>query len=198
MWVGIDPDTIAPGVVILGNTGLVRHARVTSYDSVEAMALYAPRDIAQMIRVQMVTCDEEITVVVEGQYIGARGSRIPPMDIVNLAKCAGILASVVSHLGEHACLLMPTPMRWKGSVGKAIHQPRILTAVPSLEGWREEFSADEWKDVVDAAGLANWARLGGRVPPSKLTMPKEKPPNPFSRTGSRSGSRPASRRRKAS
>ena len=117
-------------------------------------------------------------IVVEGQetaYTAVSGAN--PRSIMFLAAVAG--AMLAEATPECKTILFPTPQKWKGSVPKQIHQARVLGKMdleytkvgknpktgychPPLNMadvfWATEQNKGDWKHIVDAIGLAQWAR----------------------------------------
>jgi hypothetical protein len=113
-------------------------------------------------------------VAVEAQeiYQFGTGRTANPKSIMYLATVAGMALAAHSRAFH---LFFPTPQAWKGSVPKIIHQARILSKC----GWKYEkvgtldngycypvdvpiglgdFKKTDWKHLVDAIGLALYAK----------------------------------------
>jgi Holliday junction resolvasome RuvABC endonuclease subunit len=197
LFVGVDPDTKAPGYAIMSDGGALLDCGALHTTDLQGLATDVPRHLARLIHTNTCSVDELIVLAVEGQYI-ARDCK-NPANILALAHAAGMCASTIGWLhmeGHQVKLMLPAPSQWKGTVSKAVHQPRIIRAIPSLLHHRHRFTAEAWSEVVDAAGIAHWAQSGGRC--LKLSKPRERPVNPLRvRPGSeyRRPSRPSTRRR---
>ena len=110
-------------------------------------------------------------VAVEAQelYVGNAAS---PRDILHLAQVAGAAVA----LWGVSTIYFPRPAEWKGQVDKFAHQKKILSkagmAVGKIMGGKEPYCVptnpevinggdvlndSDWKHVVDAIGLAQYA-----------------------------------------
>jgi hypothetical protein len=90
-----------------------------------------------------------------------RESRVSPNDLIALAVKVGIM--VRAYLGSKVTLVKPS--KWKGSVPKKVHHPRIIAALAENElvvVSNVKASAARLHNVVDAVGLGLWAlkRMG--------------------------------------
>lgn len=107
-----------------------------------------------------------------------------PRSILHLAPATGMWLLAGHQAWPGAAVFNPLPQAWKGSVPKQIHQARILTAIgwqyervgkdhstgycrPTPGGRGDEQMIEDvtarhgkavWKHLVDAIGLALWAR----------------------------------------
>lgn len=180
LFLGIDPDTRAPGFAILRTTkdgpvlleaGVIMHRGW----------MHWPDSLASKV-IDHIAVGEEVRIIVESQFIGDRSFA---GDIVDLARMAGVLMATQCVLRGHlpslnVTTITPKPAEWKGSLQKSRHQVQIRKRLPKLAeiAAEREMSKNAVADMVDAAGLALWAIDGGVCLP-KLTRPKHKPPNPL-------------------
>lgn len=111
--------------------------------------------------------------LIEGQrFRKAKGHETKnAQSLIDLATITGVFAGR-PEFGE---TLIVEPSTWKGSVPKAIHQARILGAIPGTKfkatktycyptagpllalGKAAGIKRSDWKHVVDAIGIAAWA-----------------------------------------
>ncbi len=114
------------------------------------------------------------SIAVESQEVYGRDSKVNPSQLVGLAQIAGAILGQL-HYGPGVVVLRPPARDWKGDVPKETTQARVFRdlgipctlyktkrerwCIPTgkVPGIREEFSATQWKHLVDAIGLAIWA-----------------------------------------
>ncbi len=111
-------------------------------------------------------------IVIEVPVIYPNGKE-RPNDLMRLARVAGGAGALACLSYPNAELYLATPLQWKGSVPKRIHQARICSKL----GWEykqvhthsypteipnaavmgaEGFKSRDWKHVLDAIGLGLW------------------------------------------
>ena len=166
-YIGIDPDTKNTAVALVDIGGRVEKLGIVKAPGYLEMLAELPAQLSQFVEGSQI-----VGAVVEGQEINYRFTK-RPNDIVKLAQVAGGCAAVLSGLlPEVPRVAIPVPKRWKGNVPKQIHHGRILRR----QGWGYEkagtkesgycvptdspfrFGKTEWKHLVDAIGLACWAK----------------------------------------
>jgi len=167
LFVGVDPDTVAPayalvreGVVV--QAGLIRGDREFEDLPLELrlarLAVFAPQKLAKIIGDQS---GLTFRLFVESQFLS--GASCAPA-IMALGRVAGIMAATCSHFASFARCEFVKPVTWKGSVKKEVHQARLLKdpaiaahiiRVDALDQWR--YTKDQRADVIDACGIALWA-----------------------------------------
>lgn len=119
-----------------------------------------------------------LACAVEGQeiYRGMSKTRSPE-DILKLGPISGAAISCLHLLWPATEIYMPQPKQWKGQVPKRAHQARILQAcgmeyatAGGANGYcfptkghenvvgAADINQGDWKHVVDAIGLAMYAR----------------------------------------
>ena len=169
LYCGIDPDTKNTAIAIITEDGrLYDWAIVKTPSKVkgeEALPYLAKAFKSVALPYCAVCC-------VEGQRI-YRNSQAAPNTIITLANAAGVCLSWAVDNADKVCLA--APQEWKGTVPKPIHQARILRkagwgakkksgySVPILQdsqidGPIGKIKDSEWKHLVDAIGLAHFAR----------------------------------------
>ncbi len=117
------------------------------------------------------TC-EKFFAVVEGQKVYTNDKKSNPVSLIKLARASGIacawLGSYIHCNGIHIAL----PQEWKGSKQKHAHQAQIIKKLgltPEIKGTKSaryaipkegllDLTATELKHVIDAVGMAMWAR----------------------------------------
>ncbi len=181
-FIGCDPDTHACSFALVDDQDNVIELacckvpdKLTGLDAVVAMGHALSNFWLQYGHLH------SMAYAVEAQEVAytARQKGANPRSLILVANVAGMALQA----GMRSCLevrpYMPYPSQWKGSVPKQIHQGRILDRLgcdfervgkdPSTgycrptsgtERWAgaEELNKGDWKHVVDAIGLALWAR----------------------------------------
>lgn len=158
-YIGIDPDTKATGLALVGPEGLVAAAvaRAKGRYAVDRLPEMA-ENIDLTVRALVALVDGPISgAAVELMHI--RPHERNPNSIINVQAVAGMaVAALVKHTDT---ILTPIPSKWKGTVPKEIHQKRILAAegltldAPVLEGIPKSMRTH----AVDGIGLARWAMV---------------------------------------
>ena len=164
--VGLDPDTKQTGFALLSGSSVMHASRIAP------IKRYMPDEdnVVRMVRWAYLQLSEFATssfpdpelVVIEGQQIQPYGNA-RPQSILTLGQVAGGLLGVAAAVWPGARFLFPTPVLWKGSVPKDIHQRRILSKVD----WAEPDRVVGRSHVVDAIGLAYW----GVIQSARSTSP---------------------------
>jgi len=175
MFVGIDPDLHNLGFALVDAEGHVLKVNVVrvpkSFKGEEAVAEMiseAPRNLDFWVPEEV--CRRGFTAAIEGQQIYYGKSQVRPDSLLLLAQVAGAAACAMRICGA-STIILPRPRKWKGEVPKPIHQARILSrlgwAYKKTQGYSYptdppkhlgSLRPEEWKHVVDAIGLALWAR----------------------------------------
>lgn len=164
-FIGCDPDTKRPSFAAVSEKGEVVWLWCPKITS--------PSDIAANFYFERGM--ENVTyAAVEGQYV-ARGGANKAAGLIKLAQVAGAclatLQDIIPLYENPERIKIISPVKWKGSIPKPIHQARILTKL----GWGFKSSSTysspvnppkqyskikkgEWKHLVDAIGIALWAK----------------------------------------
>lgn len=180
-YVGIDPDLQRPALAIVQGQDVVYVACMRTGKSRRQQAV---SDVAKLSYSWMKGIDLDsihprcpARIVVEAQQIYA-GKTKNPQDICLLAAAAGASLASSLQVWPNAEPEFVLPRDWKKGVPKRIHQARVLSRlgiVPSPQGdkstgycvpvWHgeaprgaKELKKTDWKHVVDAIGLACYAR----------------------------------------
>lgn len=183
-FMGIDPDMHDLPVVVIDDSEVpqvmaidiikVDHKftdRAALVEMVHQMAKY--RIAKYQIACSVCLCK---ALAVEGQELYQFGDAKTknPKSIMFLATVAG-MALYNFYNAPDMKLFFPTPHDWKGGVPKSIHQARTLKRLGWEYGQVESkangysyplnppsqfahFKRGQWKHIVDAIGLALWAR----------------------------------------
>ena len=178
-FLGVDPDLHTTGIAEVSDTGQllrVSVARVGKEYKGRAAAEEMTRVVFGALGEISSQCDmDHIHAAVESQEIVSTSRRgANPCDLLDLAYVTGAAAAALYF---HR-VWMPKPQKWKGSVPKKIHQARTfikaggatyemkggkdpyvvpltwITPAPRCEGLKKS----DWKHVMDAIGLAYWAK----------------------------------------
>lgn len=188
IFVGVDPDLHHSALAGVSETGKVWALLITEVDSKfkeQAAAVELARKMTGQIPCLKNMPSEVMAFAVEAQEISYTAkSGKNPRSILHLAPATGMWL-LAGHLAwPGAAVFNPLPQAWKGSVPKQIHQARILKAIgweyervgkdhstgycrPTKGGQSDEQMIDDvtarhgkaaWKHLVDAIGLALWAR----------------------------------------
>ena len=165
-YLGIDPDLHHTAIAVVNDDGkvmLLKTIRIAD----DLTGRYALIELAQTLGDGIPPMLSPFVAAVEGQQL-YKGCPASPQDIIHLACAAGICLAKISQPKQ---LFLPTPQEWKKQVPKEIHQARTLNNL----GWGYKTLRDysiptrppaefqnipekEWKHLVDAIGLALWAR----------------------------------------
>lgn len=154
--VGIDPDTTNTGIgLVYASLGGARYLDHAIADSKGCSAMDRRAGMAVAIRVALMDLVRRHTPQVGAvEWQGIRPGDPRPDDVCQLNAVAGMaLAGLVTTFSP--ALFLPLPVQWKGSVPKAIHQPRVLARLGLTKGFSGLGSKES--HVVDALGLAAWA-----------------------------------------
>lgn len=180
LFIGADPDLHDCPVAYLEDSGKVLALSVFKSHGLKGAA--AAAQMAATINRCPHKWSHKIVAAVEGQEIvrgaGEDNDTKNPRDLINLAAVAGSLMGMLcwTHPMD-PIIYYPKPHEWKGSVPKEIHQARTCASL----GWKYEKYAThcvpqltsrqldpivdsrlvnkgDWKHVLDAIGLALWAR----------------------------------------
>lgn len=166
-FVGVDPDTVRPAFCLMDQEGKVLWLWCPKIENKRNWDMIHE---SNMQVIPLVTCLENFRACVESQYVD-HGSKAS--STLYLARNAGACQMVVEALFQADQKLVP-PVKWKGSIPKDVHQARVLSklgwgylkkggkspyAVPKNPPEQfEHLKAGEWKHLVDAIGMAEWAR----------------------------------------
>ncbi len=171
MFLGVDPDLHCTAFAVVSQEREVIDlwTAETKGETGQAACVAMARALAHTPR--RAHKHEIKTAAIEGQdiYVG-RGRTQNPKSIMLLASVAGAALMLVERRFSPAEILYPRPADWKGQVPKEIHHTRLCGSL----GWRFErragycrpwnddagfeFPATKWKHLMDAIGLALWAR----------------------------------------
>lgn len=169
IFLGVDPDstatawaTVRPGEVVA--VGVLRRKRDSKIGMIEMLSMWTPP-----------ACT---AAAVEGQAIHRSGNA-DPADIFKIAHISGAAASAIFR-SSCRVVLIPQPEQWKGQVPKEVHHARILGRYGILYETGKGYcypsgcakfarisgagalNMGDWKHVVDAIGLADYAlRIAG-------------------------------------
>lgn len=181
---GIDPGIHITGIAVTDETTCYAvdvvsiSKELKKEDAVRKMILELQKEIFYFIELlDMNRISLPKLIVVESQEIYPGKNKCKYEDLINLSKVAGAAAGVVLNLlnlPKFSSLRIPKPFEWKGDRPKPLHQSNILKRM----GWKcrktsthaypieplledrvlnaENISNAEWKEVVDAIGLAMW------------------------------------------
>lgn len=171
-FIGVDPDLHTPSVACVDFRGAVVGlwvGRVIKELKGADAVIASAKAITEHLRVA--TYGAQVAAI-EGQdlYLGGDRATKNPKSILAVAQVAGAAVGVMSY---RCRVLLPLPRDWKGSVPKGIHQARICQrlgwpyrAAGGKEGYCvptdppvkfEKFKGGDWKHLLDAIGLAQWA-----------------------------------------
>ena len=155
-YIGIDPDTKATGIALIGPDGLaaVRLARAKgryAVDRLPGMACAISDAVEELAEFGDVHAG-----AVELMHI--RPHERNPNSIINVQAVAGMAIAALREYTHD--IHTPIPSKWKGTVPKEIHQKRILAAegidvdAPIFQGIPKSMRTH----VVDGIGLARWVQ----------------------------------------
>lgn len=159
---GIDPDTKNTGIAVVEFpearvvwVGVASSKGRLVQDRLVEMA-ESLHDAVDEIREVVFWELEYPPVVIEWQALRPKGEK-NPNSIVDLNGIVGMCVGAFCRLSTK--ILTPTPVKWKGSVPKAIHQKRILSKVviDSNSGF-DALTKTQQGHVIDAIGLALWGK----------------------------------------
>jgi hypothetical protein len=181
-YLGVDPDLQATAVAVVNDEGIpvavycLKHKGTTGRDAVVSMI-----DMMGAFMVGDNLPEAEVAAhAVESQEIvyAAKMGR-NPRDLALLANISGAFCAMLRLVYSEALALLPAPQKWKGSVPKPVHQARILSDIKweakrvgtDNDGYCyplnteklsvigiEAINKGDWKHVMDAIGLARFAR----------------------------------------
>lgn len=185
-FIGIDPGTQQTGVAVVDETAVLAvycvkpHSDGKGRDQVCMMIEALTRFFFPYVGDDIPLPGEGVAVVcAESQeFVHTAKSGKSPGHLALLGPISGACLGLGKALYPNAGLFLPRPSDWKGSVPKQIHQGRVLGRLgwPSkkvganttgyaypLSGFEAVINAEkilkgEWKEVVDAIGLAVHAR----------------------------------------
>lgn len=164
LFLGIDPDTRNQAFAAMNLDGVIETAWVfksknsSEFEQAKAHLENKPLD--------------HFFAIIEGQQIYRDDKKSNPADLLKLSRSSGMAAlwcaAQQNCLGMHVAL----PREWKGTAAKHAKQAQILMALgqtPIVKGkgnHRYCIPADdflglnmtEYKHVIDAIGMAMWAR----------------------------------------
>lgn len=159
MILGIDPDTQATGLALVGEDGLPKVVGLASIEEVGAKGLEAVALMAALLRFKIATAFKgaERCVVEFPQHYGGRAKADPN----HLILLAGVAGAAAAAFGSANVVLVP-PRKWKGNVPKHIHHARIMDAIewdpymfpPEDVRVVGDVPLMRWKEILDAIGLA--------------------------------------------
>ena len=171
-FIGIDPDLHHLSIAVVDHNNRIIDLKVLEVPE----SFTAQRAIAAMARqikaaAPWMESFHPSYYVVEAQELYLTGPyKTPnPRSILHLATVAG---AALAHAPTGAEVIFPTPVQWKGSVDKQIHQARVLhnAGLPMMSigkgagycypinnplGW-PTFLQGRWKHLADAVGLAQY------------------------------------------
>lgn len=158
--IGIDPDTKATGIAMIGPSGveMVALARAKGRYAVDRLPEMA-QSIDEALAPMMAYLGDK-NVAIELMHI--RPHERNPNSIINVQAVAG-MAIASARLRLASSIVTPIPSKWKGTVPKEIHQKRILAGEgltiddPIFEGIPKSMRTH----VVDGIGLARWVSQKG-------------------------------------
>lgn len=173
-FIGVDPDLHATGIAVMHEEEVV-HVTVARIPAAfrglgASLRMIHEVGIAAKALLSHGYLGNGIVSVamIEGQTINFRQTA-NPASILPLSYVAGGAAASLLHHGLREVHLVE-PRTWKGQVPKPIHQSRILKqlgwehsrtkthAVPDDPPVGRGLKSAEWKHVIDAIGLAMYAR----------------------------------------
>lgn len=163
-FLGIDPDTRNQAFAVVNLDGTIDKAWVfkskNSSEFEQAKAHLVNKDL------------KPFYAIIEGQQIYKDKKESNPADLIKLSRSSGMsalwCAAQENCLGMHVAL----PREWKGTAHKHEKQAKILMElgqVPVIKGKGKHrycvpaddflgLNMTEYKHVIDAIGLAMWAR----------------------------------------
>lgn len=163
LFVGCDPDTRNMAYAVLDSKCNVLDAYVIKSKG-------DPFEMARNIEEEYKWASLGLHLFcIEGQQIYA-GKNINPANILKLAQFTGLALQKAAQYAASAEIVLPKT--WKGTVAKHIHQARIVTQMgltPETHGSGANaytvpaegllgLKVTELKHVIDAVGIAMWAR----------------------------------------
>jgi len=170
LFIGIDPDLHSTAIAWLDGKGKLVEVYTTSVHK-NFKGREAAINTTEQLRdfAPLLTVLGTQAIAVEGQEI-YQGGNSRPKDILMLATVAGACLQWAAAR-EPAATYLPLPKEWKGSVPKHIHQARILKKLgvesKKMSGYCvpvyppghkfAKIKAGQWKHIVDAIGLAQFA-----------------------------------------
>lgn len=184
-YVGVDPDTHNCAYAIVDSVKVVAVGVIRQKHRKERQATLAMcAAVAEHLRARadggMWPLPAEVLgFAVEGQELYLKGPTRTkdPRDILFLAPVAGAMIQALTFMHPEAVQMFPSPGKWKGSLAKKVHQVHVCKRagwrcrlssngkdaycvpepVPDVPG-AKDLGQSDWKHVLDAVGLAQWAR----------------------------------------
>lgn len=182
MYLGLDPDLHRTAIALVdehNNLVGVGCCRVSAKKKGIQACLSMIGALEEMWHDWFTGQDNIVAAAIEGQditYTAKRGAN--PNDILKLAPISGAACAYARVFNRTANIYMPKPVEWKGSKPKLIHHKHICKF---MLGWEYEEKAgyvipdipdkdkdsiigldtinpSDWKHIMDAVGLAYWAR----------------------------------------
>ena len=182
LFIGADPDLHTSALAAVDSDGHVVALEV--FRSKGETGREAVVEMAKIIAAfgNQVAFDDQV-IAVESQEIyrgaGQKADTKNPDDLLCLATVSGVLLGMLQGFHKTKIAYLPKPKEWKGDVPKAIHQARTCTklewgykqfkdhCVPTdfpdntllhVLDIIEKIRQSDWKHVLDAIGLALWAK----------------------------------------
>lgn len=194
IYIGIDPDLRKLNAAIVTDQKkpiavFLRRNKEGKDDVAAANASYFAcrlvEDVIAFVVAELDTFEPncEIVTVVESQnmkhaeQMRKRGKRVNYQDILLTGQVAGCLMGAFNNLSTRLHLIQP--MRWKGTIPKEKHHPRIYKHLdlepvvgqvtnifpliaPELSAWsRDKINAGDYWDINDSLGLALYGAREG-------------------------------------
>jgi len=188
IFIGVDPDVHHTALAAIDDEGLlvgmhmiVVPSKLKGPDAVIKGCVLAAKGMAAMRASWGL---DTAVIAVENQEISYTAkSGKNPRSMLPVAQVAGAYLTCLNHSFPVATAYFPTPAGWKGQVPKQIHQARICkaqnweylslctqggycqpTSAPvvtdsaAIARIDSEYGKSAWKHMLDALGLAQWAR----------------------------------------
>jgi len=175
-FIGVDPDTVRPAFAFLSEEGEVKHLfcpKIPNKENYKMMEQFSESasDVDGSI------LDGKGRACIESQYIGSNSTANSTMHLARNCGACQVLLTIFGVAVDDFELIsqkLIAPVKWKGSIPKDIHQARVLKKL----GWGyvkkggkspycipknppdqfKHLKAGEWKHLVDAIGMAMWAK----------------------------------------
>lgn len=163
---GVDPDTKNQAFALLNLDGSIEKAWVAKSKNSNEITQGKAHFMGTMH-----TMTKPFFAIVEGQKLYLNDKKSNPDSMIKLARASGIACAWLSVNPHCKGIYIPTPSEWKGTAQKHAHQSHILRKlgqVPVIKGSGKgryavpednflDLNLTEYKHVVDAIGLAQWA-----------------------------------------